>query len=243
MKFSIKKDAIEFRNDLGYGNTDALNLNSLLIKLGIIAVFKKLSNSHSGMAIRTNKKNFILINSDHSLGRQNFSICHELFHLYKDDNYSPHYSHAGSFARSGGSEYYADVFASYLLLPEDGVISLIPDDQLPKDRIGIDTVLKIEHFFQCSRNALLYRLKDLKIISSEKYDQLNYSITKIAKLHGYSTDLYESGNEGKVVGDYGTIAKFLFDKEKISEGHYISLMSDIGIDISNDFYNYSNENN
>ena len=51
------------------------------------------------MAISISKpeKNFILINSDHSIGRQNFSICHELYHLYKDEDFHPHHSYAGMF--------------------------------------------------------------------------------------------------------------------------------------------------
>ena len=239
MIYSIKKDAIEFRNELGYGNTDALHFNSLLIRLDVIAVFKKLSNSFSGMAIKTDSKNFILINSDHSIGRQSFSICHEMYHLYKDDEFKPHHSIAGCFNKRKSNEYVADVFASYFLLPDDGVLNLIPDPQLQKDKILIETILKIEHYFGCSRSALLYKLKELKIISSVLYDQYNHSIKKIAKLYGYSTELYESGNDGKVIGDYGSIAKSLYDKEKISEGHYFSLMRDIGIDIYNEMENGS----
>jgi len=236
MKYKLKKDAIEFRSELGYGITDAVNLNSLLIKLDIITVFKRLSNNFSGMAISITKpeKKFILINSDHSLGRQNFSICHELFHLYKDEDFHPHRSYAGTFNKKTSNEYHADVFASYLLLPDEGILSLIPDSQLTKDKITVDTILKIEHYFRCSRSALLYRLKELNIISSAYYDKFNQSVKLIAKLYGYSTELSEPGNEGKVIGNYGSIAKSLFDEEKISEGHYISLMKDIDIDVFND---------
>ena len=243
MKVKLKKDAIEFRNELGYGITDAVNLNSLLIKLDIIAVFKRLSNNFSGMAISITKpeKKFILINSDHSIGRQSFSICHELFHLYKDEDFQPHHSSAGDFDKRAKNEYYADIFASYFLLPEEGILSLIPDKQLAKDKIAIDTILKIEHYFRSSRSALLYRLKELNIISSSYYDTHSQNVKLIAKLYGYSTELYEPGNDGKVIGNYGSIAKSLFDEEKISEGHYISLMKDIGIDVFNDNSNDSQD--
>jgi Zn-dependent peptidase ImmA (M78 family) len=236
MKVKLKKDASEFRNELGYGITDSINLNSLLIKLDIITVFKRLSNNFSGMAISITKpeKKFILINSDHSIGRQNFSICHELYHLYKDEDFHPHHSAAGAFDKMARNEYFADIFASFLLLPEEGILSLIPDKQLSRDKITIDTILKIEHYFRCSRRALLYRLKELSIISSTYYDTYSQNVKLIAKLYGYSTDLYDPGNDGKVIGNYGTIAKTLFDEEKISEGHYISLMRDIGIDVFND---------
>ena len=45
--------------------------------------------------------------------------------------------------------------------------------------------------------------------------------------------MYEPGNEGKVICNYGSIARTLFNEEKISEGHYVSLMKDIGIDVFN----------
>ena len=236
MKVKLKKDAIEFRSELGYGITDAVNLNSLLIKLDILAVFKPLSDNFSGMAISLVKpeKKFILINSEHSTGRQNFSICHELYHLYKDNDFHPHHSYAGIFNKKPVNEYYADVFASYLLLPEEGILSLIPDSQLKKDKISVATILKIEHYFRSSRTALLYRLKEMDIISQAGYDKFSQSVKSIANLYGYSTELYEPGNEGKVIGDYGSLAKALFDEEKISEGHYISLMKDIGINVFND---------
>ncbi len=243
MKVKLKKDAGEFRNELGYGITDSVNLNSLLFKLDIITVFKRLSNNFSGMAISVSKpvKKFILINADHSIGRQNFSICHELFHLYKDEDFHPHHSTAGAFNSRTRNEYCADVFASYFLLPEEGILSLIPDKQLPRDKITIDTILKIEHYFLCSRSALLYRLKELDIISSTYYDKHIQNIKLTAKQYGYTTELYEPGNEGKVIGNYGSIAKSLFDQEKISEGHYISLMKDIGFDVFNDSTNVTQD--
>lgn len=234
MNFKIKKEAIDFRSELGFGETDSINLKSLLIKLDVIAVFKSISDNISGMAVKTPIKNFILINASHSVGRQNFSICHELFHLYKQDGFIPHHCKAGSFDKDHQTELMADVFASYFLIPDGGVLHLIPEDEVSKkDRISIETILKIENYFGCSRSALLYRLKEMSLISSRTYDEFNQNVRKTAKEYGYSTELYEPGNEGLVIGNYGVLAKQLFDKEKISEGHYYSLLNDIGIDLLN----------
>ena len=49
--------------------------------------------------------------------------------------------------------------------------------------------------------------------------------------HGYSLSVYKSGNKNLVIGDYGELAKKLYDAEEISESHYASLMLDIGIDV------------
>lgn len=233
MIYSIKKDAIEFRNNLGFGNTDAINLKSLLLKLDVIAVFKPLSEKFSGMAVKTEKKNFILINSNHSIGRQNFSICHELYHLYIQPDFKPHHCKTGVFDKHSDQEYFADIFASYFLMPDDGILSLMPDDEFKKDKISLNTVLKIEQYFGCSRLALLYRLKELGHISPKIFENYSGSVKHTAKQYGYPTDLYEAGNHGLVIGNYGSLAKYLFDKEKVSEGHYFSLMNDIGFDILN----------
>lgn len=233
MQLAIRKEAAEFRMKLGYGVTEPIQPKSLLIKLNIIAVFKKLSDEFSGMAIKAGDVRFILINSNHSIGRQNFSICHELYHLYIDKDFKPHHCNSGFFNRSVSTEFYADVFASYLLAPEEGILNMIPNSELGKDKISIETILKIEHYFACSRSALLFRLRNLELISSQKQEFYNQQIKLTAKQYGYSIDLYESGNDGLVIGDYGTIAKNLFDSEKISEGHFVSLMHSIGIDVFN----------
>ena len=235
MKLQIRKDASEFRTQLGFGNADPIRLKSLLLKLEILAVFKTFKEEVSGIAMKSGKYKFILINSNHSLGRQHFSICHELYHLYFDKEFTPHQCNSGTnITKKKTTEYYADLFASYFLLPEDGIVSMIPEEQLKKNSVGIETILKIEHYFSCSRSALLYRLKELELISSDTYENYCQNIKSTAMKYGYPLDLYEPGNNNLVIGDYGTLARQLFEKEKISEGHYSSLMNAIGFDILND---------
>lgn len=235
MQLQIKKEAAEFRTLHGFSSIDPIRLKSLLLKLGVITVFKPLKDDFSGMAIKSGNHKFMFINSSNSIGRQHFSICHEIYHLYFDKDFIPHQCNSGTnFIKGKTSEYYADLFASYLLLPEDGIVSLIPAEQLHKDKIGIDTILKIEQFYSCSRGALLYRLKELGLITSAAYDIFNRNVKSMAKNYGYPTDIYEAGNNNLVIGDYGTIARQLFEMGKISEGHYASLMNAIGFDILND---------
>jgi len=109
-------------------------------------------------------------------------------------------------------------------------LELIPDDELNQKKISLKTMLFIENFYSCSRRALLYRLKSLKLISSEDYDAFTINIKKGALENGYGIDLYEPGNNNLVIGDYGSVAKGLFDKEKISQSHYYALLTDLGID-------------
>ena len=232
MNFKLKKYASDFRNQHGYSSFEPIDLKSLLLKLNIITLFKPLSADFSGMAVKAENKRFMLINSNHSEGRQNFSVCHEIYHLYFDDEFTPHNSSAGKFAK-GTNEYQADVFASYLLIPVDGIIDLIPDVELKKDKITLSTILKTEQYFSCSRTALLIRLKELKVISESSFNKYVNNVKHNAKLYGYSTNLYEPANKGLVLGDFGSKSRLLFEKEKISESHYIELLNSIGVNIFN----------
>lgn len=233
MIYKIKKKATDFRNKYGYSNLESIDLESFLIKLNVITVFKPLSPEFSGMAIKLNDKSFMLINSNHSIGRQNFSICHELYHLYFDENFTPHNSVSGKFDKRT-NEYLADVFASYLLMPDDAILNFIPDSELKKNCINLKTILKIENYFKCSRTALLFRLKELNVINHNLLEEFRSDIKLKAKQNGYSTKLYEKGNENQVLGDFGSKSRLLFEKEKISESHYLTLLKSIGIDLLND---------
>jgi Zn-dependent peptidase ImmA (M78 family) len=233
MLYTIKKEASAFRNRLGIGNTEPIRLTSLLLKLNVITIFRDLSDGFSGMSVMALDKKFMLVNSAHSIGRQHFTICHELYHLYFDKEFTPHACNTGVFNKTNEREYFADIFASYFLMPDDGIINLIPDSELGKDKLQPETILKIEQYFSCSRASLLYRLKELNQITSKTYDRYCHNIKNTARQYGYPVKLYEKGNGGLVIGDFGTIAKQLFDMEKISEGHYVSLMRDIGIDVFN----------
>lgn len=231
-----EKQADQFRIDNGFSLTEPIRLKSILQEKKILTVYKRLSSNFAGMAIRTGKEStyyyFILVNSEQSIGRQHFTICHELYHLFFQEDFTVSTSAAGKFNPKGNKqEFYADLFASYLLLPTAGIRKLIPDHELPKNQISLRTILSIENYFSSSRSALLYRLKDLGYIDAAHYDQFKINVKQGALSYGYPTSLYEKGNEGLVIGDYGIVAKDLFDKGTISESHYYTLLEDIGIDI------------
>jgi Zn-dependent peptidase ImmA (M78 family) len=227
----ITKKAVEFRQENGLNNTEPILLKSILLSNNVLTVYKPLSGSFSGMAIKAADKKFILINSNHSLGKQHFTIAHELYHLFKQPDFKFRSCITAKFDKTDIQEYYADLFAAELLLPEDGIYKQIPDDELKKDKIQLPTILKLEQYFYTSRAALLYRLKTLGLISIPKFNEYSVDIKRGAINHGFDTRLYEKGNEGLVIGQYGQLAKELYDADVISESFYMSLMMDIGKDI------------
>ena len=88
----LEKFANDFRQKNGMGSDDPIRLKSILNKLNVITLFKNLSDDFSGMALKITKDEqvyrFMLVNSSQSLGKQHFTICHELYHLYIQENFT-----------------------------------------------------------------------------------------------------------------------------------------------------------
>jgi Zn-dependent peptidase ImmA (M78 family) len=103
---------------------------------------------------------------------------------------------------------------------------------LEKKKITLGSILNLEHYYSCSRSALLYRLKKMKFITPDEYDRYSIGVQRSAAEYGFQTDLYKPGNTGTIIGDYGILAKELYDEHKISQSHYFSLLTDLGIDLT-----------
>lgn len=231
--YQLQKAASDFRIKNGIGACEPIRMKSWLPKLGVIAVFKEMTDKFSGMALKTGDYRFIIINSEHRVSKQHFTIAHELYHLFIQEDFTYEFSNAGQFNKKNKIEYEADWFAAYLLMPEDCLLSLIPKNELAKNKITLATIVKIEQYFACSRMSLLIRLDGMNLIDFHKYDLYTRGVEQSALMFGYDNALYQKGNAGLVIGDYGAKAKKLFDDNKISESHYIDLMKDIWKDVEN----------
>lgn len=229
-KFIIEKQVSAFRADNGLSSSEPVTLKSLLLKLNILTIFRPLSENFSGMCLKDNSGHrFMLINSNQPRGRQHFTIAHELYHLFIEEKTTPHKCNPGY--SKNQTEMCADMFASSLLMPEAGICQLIPETELKTKNISIATILKLEHYFSVSRSALLYRLLNIGLITENTRSKLaEIKVKNSARCFGYDTALYEAANEGLVIGDFGEKARGLFDREKISESHYMELLRKINID-------------
>lgn len=224
----VESQVSKFRQMTGLSDSEAVNLKSLLLKLNVLTVYRPLSDNFSGMSLKSGDKRFMLINSNHPICRQHFTIAHELYHLYIDTNPTPHNSSAD--VKKSDVEQCADAFALMFLMPSDGVRQLIPDGELMTGRVSLASILRIGQYFAVSHSAVLNRLLDLKLITRAERDSFKeYPVKKTAREYGYDSTLYEPGNENLVIGDFGEKARILFDDGKISEGHYMELLHKIGI--------------
>lgn len=227
----ISIQAFDFRKDHSLNDVEPINCKSLLLKLNILTLYRPLSDDFSGMCLRKGNLMFMLLNSNHSRGKQHYTIAHEFYHLFYQTDFKPHACNPGNNNGADANEKLADTFASELLLPAMGLKKMIPLQELHSKDISVPTMLKLENYFSVSHSALIFRLRNLDLITQKQFEffaQLKIKQTAIE--YGFDLSLYEPGNQGLVIGDFGIKAKQLYSGMKISESHYYELMNSIGID-------------
>ena len=228
-KEAIEQLALKMRLKAGLNPTEPVHTKTMLRQLGIMVIYRPLSEKACGLSMRSadGKGKFMLINSNNSRGRQHFTICHELYHLYYDEEPKPHICVTAGMEKSP-AEINANAFASALLLPQAGVLQSIPSAEIKNRHITIATMLQLEQLFGVSHQSLCYCLRHLRLLTEEELQNHlneNKEIQQIATEYGYDLSLYQPGNEGVVIGDFGAKARLLFEQERISEGHYVELLN------------------
>ncbi|MCQ2235293.1 MAG: ImmA/IrrE family metallo-endopeptidase [Paludibacteraceae bacterium] len=227
--------AMQMRSTLRAGSCEPLNMKTILRQLRVMAVYRPLSEELWGLSLKTSDGNhrFMLINSNVTRGSQHFTIAHELFHLYYDEEPRPHF--CGQEMMKDSSERNANLFASALLMPREGLVANLPVDELTNKEVSIGTALRLEQLYGVSHTTFVVRLKELNMVSPSCTDRLmNVSIRREAAMSGLDGSLYQPGNKGLIIGDFGAKARKLFEEERISEGHYLELLNMIGYGESED---------
>lgn len=215
--------AQKFRSEHGLSMTEPISTKTVLRKLGILTMYRPLSEKSFGISAKSESgRMFMMVNCNSTRGRQHFTIAHELYHLLYDDSPEPHM--CGGVAI--GVEKDANLFASALLMPREGLLKMVSDEEVKSRKVKLATVLRMEQFFGVSRNTLLLRLKDIGLITESYMNELkSVPVKESAMQYGYNLSLYEAGNKGIVIGDFGEKARLLFESGRISEGHYYELLN------------------
>lgn len=212
-----------FRAKTGINLSEPIGAKTLLRKLKITTMYRPLSENSYGISCKSKSgRMFMMVNSNSTRGRQHFTIAHELYHLFYDESPVPHM--CGETISE--VERNANLFASALLLPREGLLSMLSPKEVSNRGIDLSTILKMEQLFEVSRINLLVRLKECNLISKAQFEEIkSIPVKKSAMEYGYDLSLYNPGNEGVVISDFGEKARILFERGKISEGHYIELLN------------------
>ncbi|MCF7635348.1 MAG: hypothetical protein LLF82_000830 [Dehalococcoides mccartyi] len=225
-KLDLWKKAAFLRKTLGEDATSPIDIFTLALSIERLSiVFYPMGENLSGMCIKSNNK-VIAINSSMSLGRQRFSMAHELFHLYYDDQMTT--ICAMGIGTGQCVEKQADQFASYLLMPPDTLTDMINCLKKNKsDRLSIKDIVRIEQYFRVSRKALLFRLIDENEITQQEADSMRQGVILSAVNLGYDDNLYKPLPEDKKYMTYGFYiqqAEEALKKGLISSGKYEELL-------------------
>jgi len=227
-KLDLCTKALSLRKELGEDASSPIDIFSLVHTIpNLTLVFYPMGNHLSGMCIKNDGDPVIAINSSMSVGRQRFSMAHELYHLYYDESKQ---STVCSIKIGAGTdtEMAADQFATYFLMPPvalDEIIKKIKDPLT--NSIGIKEIVKLEQYFGVSRQALLYRLTDDNRLTPLQADQYKQGVIRSAVNLGYDDSLYRPQPEEKqyrTLGFYIQQTEELLQKDLISTGKYEQLL-------------------
>lgn len=191
-------------------------------------VYYPMGDTISGLCVKgTDERCTIALNSSMTIGRQRFSLAHEFYHLYYDDNMT---SVCSKKLESGSdTEKKADAFAANFLMPRVALSEKVECLLKKHDgNLNIQDIIRIEQYFGVSHQTAIYQLKNCGYINREEMNPfLNTSVIKLAEAMGYSSDLYRPLPEEKQYCTYGYYinqAENLLSKEIISVGKYEELM-------------------
>lgn len=220
-EMDLSYKASQIRSLFGVENEGPIDVFSLINnQKEITLVLMPFASNFSGMCIKEAK--LIAVNSAQSLGRQRFSLAHELYHYYFDDSkiYQPTSIHI-SYDDKNSNEKEANLFASLLLMPYASLKKEI--EKLNKTAFNLEDTIHLEQYFQVSHLAMTTRLESLGYRFTE--DVTKY-IKSTAERLGYNTDLYEPTNIQKTLGNYIFKVNDLYSKELISNGKYQEYLKD-----------------
>lgn len=218
--------AIDTRLKLGLQSTEHLDVYRAVTSLGITCIKRPLESSISGATLKTDKVKLILINSSKTLGHQNFTVAHEIYHCLYDENLVSKACKTESFNRAPESEETADLFATHLLMPEDAIFNQL---RLRK-RLDVDLtladIINLEQFFGVSRKAICWRLEDLKLITREQSERCCANVIQSARSLGKSAALYQPTHENFIISDYAEKASEALQKNLITPSRYEEILAD-----------------
>jgi Zn-dependent peptidase ImmA (M78 family) len=140
----------------------------LEMELGVRVYVRKIDRSICGLfAYEESIGPCMLINANHSRGRRNLTAAHECGHLVSSRRV-PKILHA----EEGNSreERYADTFGRCFLIPARGMLQKFQDLTAGSDRLTRRHVIVLASAFGVSREAMVRRLEDLRLVKRGSWD-------------------------------------------------------------------------
>ena len=180
----------------------------------------------------------VYLNSNFTLGHERYTGAHELYHIiYNEDILKKEkvFIDKGKYKEE---ERKADVFAAEFLMPEDYVkeifykmVNVGPDQIQPKH------IVRMQNYFKVSYTAMLKRLIQLKLCSSNLYYQLREiasldnkdKLQTLTREEGYNIDLIVPSKVTYVPKEYLVYVKANYENGKITYRELKKTLEFIGL--------------
>lgn len=145
-------------------------------ELGIFILSIPAPENFSGLMMSDHEDTMILTNSNTTLGRQNFSIWHEVYHWYTKEGKSISYFNDSDYDEI---EYKADYFSSEILMPKKLILKELEKiDKIDENikYISYKELCDMQNHFQVSCMAILTRI--INIFGGNKSLRSRYAKVK-----------------------------------------------------------------
>lgn len=227
-KLDLNTKAQELRELLGEDVNSPVDIFSLANQIeGLTLVYYPLGDNISGMCVRDKQVQLIAVNSSMSYGRQRFSLAHELYHLYFDDE-SGFNVCAKNFDSNSGSEKRADQFASYFLAPYKS-LKMMVNKVCGMKLLSLQNIIALEQYFGMSHRAMLWRLASEGYITKSDIDEYVLGVISAARNLGYDDKLYKptpAALQRRTYGYYLKQVEELRQRDLVSSGKIDELLLD-----------------
>jgi Zn-dependent peptidase ImmA (M78 family) len=213
------------RHEWGMESFASVNIRSLIYNniKDLTILWFPMNTNISGCCSKTKEDNVIFINTNHTIGRQNFTLAHEVYHLlYEDIN---DFIVCGV-NNNSQSEKNADKFASTLLIPNSALYWFKHKNQI--ESWSLEDVIKCEQYYQVSRYTILIRLKNLNWINQNQFNAFKSNIIREAEKLGYDTSLYKPSPENQKYSSIGELIRLtekVYADKKITGGKRGEILS------------------
>lgn len=179
VRAQAEQDAIELRQRLGMGIAPIADIVTFLeLELGVRVYIRRLDGKISGLfAYDEELGACMLLNANHPRDRRNHTAGHETGHFISTRQ-QPEILHYNE-TENSREERYANAFARALLTPSRAVMQKFAELTAGSDRLTRRQVIILSHYFGVSREAMVRRLEELKLVKPGTWDwfQSNGGIT------------------------------------------------------------------
>ena len=227
-KLELNSKAQELRIQLGEDPNSPIDIFKIVTQIDKLTIVQyPLGQNISGICIKDSEIKLIAVNSQMSYGRQRYSLAHELYHLYYDNDKAFNVC-AKKFDVKPENEICADIFASFFLAPYTSLKTKLTEMSQGK-KITLELIIKLEQFYGISHQALLWRLKNENYIKSQDVKKYSSAIIQKAIALGFDTKLYiptETENQRRTYGHYIRQIELLKEHHLVSDGKIDELLLD-----------------